>query len=393
MYQYFNDLQSKIILPSGVARHPSLLITIALCALTIIAAAALAKLICHVVCVVAEKIIVKHHALSARESVRDALVKHEVAGCLSSAAVPIVAGALVQTLPETISHIPEKIVGIIAVVVAVKLAKSALSAASDIYGSTAAAKKRPIKGIIQAAKAVVYGVAVLAAAAVIISRNPLALMGGVGAIAALLSFVFKDALLGLIAGINLTTSGTLRIGDHIQTENGVADGYVTDVALTTVKVRNLDLTESIIPAYTLTTGAFVNLRATEALTDGVSLRRICRSLVIDPADICFAVTEQDEENENAEFEPENEQTNIGALRNYMEAYTAQHPKITQEKPITARILQQTQTGIPIRLTAYAHCEDFSDYEQTMSELFEHFYARLPDFALSAAKPVKNITGV
>ena len=72
--------------------------------------------------------------------------------------------------------------------------------------------------------------------------------------------VFKDTILGFVAGIQLSANDMLRAGDWITMSKYGADGTVIEVTLNAVKVRNFDNTITTIPPYALVSDAFQNWR-------------------------------------------------------------------------------------------------------------------------------------
>ena len=58
--------------------------------------------------------------------------------------------------------------------------------------------------------------------------------------------VFKDSLLGLVAGIQLSTNDMVQVGDWIEMPKYGADGDIIDISLNTVKVQNFDKTITMI---------------------------------------------------------------------------------------------------------------------------------------------------
>jgi miniconductance mechanosensitive channel len=217
--------------------------------------------------------------------------------------------------------------------------------------------------------------------------------------------VFKDAILGLTAGIQLTTNRMLAIGDWLEMPKYGADGDVLEITLTTVKVQNWDKTITTIPTYALISDAFKNWRGmTES--DG---RRIKRSLYLDISTIRFCdeemlerfskiqfikeyidQTKQELRKYNKERRVDNSSlangrrmTNIGTFRAYIEAYLRNHPQINQGLTLLVRQLEPTPHGLPIQIYIFSKEKRWVPYEDIQSDLFDHFLAVLPEFDLQA----------
>jgi miniconductance mechanosensitive channel len=162
-----------------------------------------------------------------------------------------------------------------------------LNSIDQIYRNYPISKVRPIKGFLQVVKIVFYIIIGIILIGILMDQNPLLLIGGVGALAAVFSFVFKDSILGFIAGIQLTSNDMLRIGDWIEMPKYGADGDVVDITLNTVKVQNFDKTIVTLPAYSLISDSFKNWRGMTEFGG----RRIKRSIIIDINSIKFCTTQ------------------------------------------------------------------------------------------------------
>ena len=112
-------------------------------------------------------------------------------------------------------------------------------------------------------------------------------MAGLGASAAILMLVFKDSIMGLVSGVQLSANDMLRPGDWITMPKYNADGTVIEVTLNTVKVRNFDNTIITIPPYALVSDSFQNWRGMRE-SGG---RRVKRSVNLDVNSVCFCTPE------------------------------------------------------------------------------------------------------
>jgi miniconductance mechanosensitive channel len=288
-------------------------------------------------------------------------------------------------------------------VVVVIVINSLLDAFLDIYRSFTWSKQVPIKSFLQVIKLVVYFVGGLYLVALVMGKQPTVIFGSLGALTAVLMLVFKDAILGFTAGIQLTTNRMLSIGDWLEMPKYGADGDVLEITLTTVKVQNWDKTITTIPTYALISDAFRNWRGMSE-SDG---RRIKRSIHLDLNTIRFCDEEmlrrfvhihhlQDYiERKKKDIDHHNRvqkvddsslvngrrMTNIGTFRAYVVAYLRSHPMVNQEMTLLVRQLEPTPTGLPIQIYIFSKEKNWIPYEEIQSDLFDHFLAVLPAFDL------------
>lgn len=265
------------------------------------------------------------------------------------------------------------------------------------------AKARPIKGYIQVAQLVVHLLSAIVMVAVLIERSPLLLLSGLGALTAVLLLVFRDTLLSLVAGVQLSTHDLLRLGDWIEMPSLGADGEVIDIALHTVKVQNWDKTIVSIPTWRLIGESFKNWRGMSE-SGG---RRIKRALLIDQPSVRFlredevgrlgrfALIRDYLERKREEIRRWNEQlredglepvntrrlTNLGTFRAYCLAYLKHHPRIRQDMTLLVRQLAPTPTGLPLELYGFTDTTAWAEYESIQADIFDHLLAILPEFDL------------
>lgn len=261
----------------------------------------------------------------------------------------------------------------------------------------------PLKGIFQSLKlaaSVLIGIMIIS---LLIGKSPLILLSGLGAMTAVLMLVFKDPIMGLVAGIQLSANNMISLGDWLEMPKYGADGAVIDISLTTVKVRNWDNTVTTIPTYSLISDSFKNW---QAMTKSGG-RRIKRSLALDINSIHFLDKKQLDDLEKAhllapyiknkeseinqfnatlgnEYQiPLNQRgmTNIGTFRAYVEAYLKNHPNVHKQMTIMVRQLAPTSDGLPIEIYAFTNTTVWVQYEAIQSDIFDHIFAILPQFGL------------
>ena len=289
------------------------------------------------------------------------------------------------------------------VVVAVGVADGVLNAAVDILKASDLGQRLPLTSFLQVAKLMLYGLAFICALSVIIGKSPALLFSGLGAMTAVLMLVFKDPLLGLVAGIQLSANRMVTPGDWIEMPKYGADGDVLEVALTTVKVQNFDKTITTIPTYALISESFKNWRGMSE-SGG---RRIKRSLHIDISSIRFCddamlgrlaelhymadyLEEKREELDAWTAEHEGEPatslhprrlTNIGTFRAYVVAYLRNHPKIHPDLTFLVRQLAPTELGLPLEIYVFSSDQDWVAYEGIQADIFDHLLAVVSRFDL------------
>jgi miniconductance mechanosensitive channel len=278
-----------------------------------------------------------------------------------------------------------------------------LNSADDIYRSYEVSKNKPIKGYLQVVKIFIYVLGGIIIIATIIGQNPLFLLSGIGALTAVLLIVFKDSLLGLVAGVQLSSNDMVRLGDWIEMPQSGASGIVIDISLNIVKIENFDNTITTMPTYALVSESVKNWRG---MTQSGG-RRIERSLNIDTTSIAFCTDEMLKDFEKIhyltdyirkkkkEINDYNLQnnidtshavngrrlTNIGAFRAYILAYLKNHPKIHKEMTMMVRQLPPGEKGLPLEIYAFTNVTVWVDYENIQSDIFDHLLAIVPQFGL------------
>ncbi|MFT5837331.1 MAG: miniconductance mechanosensitive channel [Candidatus Azotimanducaceae bacterium] len=266
-------------------------------------------------------------------------------------------------------------------------------------------KRYPAKSLIQASKLVINLIGLIFVLASLLGKSPLVLFSGLGAVTAILLLIFKDAILGLVAGFQLSINNMVMVGDWIEMPARGADGEVIDVSLTIVKVQNWDKTITTIPTYALITDSFKNWRGMSEAGG----RRIKRSLYVDMRTIQFANEELLErfkrirrlrpylEAKLEEIQKYNDSvggdlselingrrlTNIGTFRAYCVAYLRSHPKLHQEMTLIVRQLDAGSQGLPIEIYVFSNDTAWANFEDIQGDIFDHFLSVLPEFGLSA----------
>lgn len=243
-------------------------------------------------------------------------------------------------------------------------------------------KDHTLQGVFQMLKIVVISIGAIVVVSIFFDKDPSNLLAGLGASAAILMLVFKDSILGLVAGIQLSANDMLRPGDWIAMPKYGADGFVTDVTLTTVKVQNWDNTITTIPPYALVSDSFQNWRG--MFSSGG--RRVKRSINIDTNSITFCEGELKKnliKKGLIKADEEQKQVNLTLFREWLEEWLRNHPAIHKEMTVMVRQLQPTAHGLPLELYFFSSNTAWVVYEHLQAEIFEYIYAILPEYGLKA----------
>jgi hypothetical protein len=241
-----------------------------------------------------------------------------------------------------------------------------------------------VKGIFQMFKLIVIGVGVIIALSLLIGKTPIAILTALGASAAVLSLVFKDTILGLVASIQLTANKMLERGDWITMPGRDLNGEVIDVSLTTVKVRNWDNSVTTVPPYSLITESFRNYRPMQ-LSGG---RRVDRAIFIDVNSVRFldkaeiTSLEADGLLAPSSVRESGREVNLGLLRGYLEHFLSTHPDVNPEMTYMVRQLTPTQSGLPLQLYFFTRTTVWVEHEHVAADIFDHVYATIGRFGLS-----------
>lgn len=314
----------------------------------------------------------------------DYLLNDKVLNDFSMLIAPLVVYVL---LPIAIPHVAImafmlKICKIYLIVILMKLLCSVISALYDISSAHDMLKNHSMKGFYQMLKLAVICLGSIIIIGIIIAKNPIVLLTGLGASTAILMLVFQDTIKGFVAGIQLMSNDMLRPGDWITMPKYGADGDVMEVTLTTVKVRNWDKTIINVPPYALVNDSFQNWRG---MFDNGG-RRIKRSINIDMNTVRFCTEKELEAYKQQPwmegFEATGKQeVNLYIFRHYVEYYLRHHPKVNPEMIMTVRQLQPTAEGMPIELYFFSADTAWLKYEHLQAEVFDHVLAMLHTFGL------------
>ena len=309
---------------------------------------------------------------------------------------PILTGTSLLPLSQTL-------ISVLFLIAGMMFLDAMLSALLAIYGKSAIAKEISITPFVQVLKLGLYFVTGILLLSLLLQKTPLYFLSGLGALTAVLMFVFKDVLMGFVAGIQLIANKMVAPKDWIEIPKYGADGDVIEITLTTVKVQNFDNTITTIPTYALINESFKNWRNMN-LSGG---RRIKRYVNIDLGSIKFCSSEMLEQfkriqlisqyiqNRQEEILVYNKKhqvdestlvngrrlTNIGVFRSYVEAYLRQHPMIHKDMTFLIRQLSPSENGLPIEIYVFCKDTNWTAYEAIQADIFDHILAVVPEFDL------------
>ena len=316
---------------------------------------------------------------------------------IHSLSVPIL-----SNFPSVIPLVHVAVKVFMVIVIASVLIK-ALKAFEEVSTNLPYFKDKPIVSYVQLANLMIYVVAVILIIATLLDRDPLALLGALGALTAVLMLVFKDTILGLVASIQLSSHDMIRVGDWVSMPKYGTDGDVLEITLNTVKVQNWDKTISTIPTYAFISGSFKNWRG---MTDSKG-RRIKRSFNIDMTSIKFCTDEEiaafkkvellkdyiesiqgeiathNDTNNNDKSSLLNGRnlTNIGLFREYGRQYLLGNENLRTDFTSMVRQLEPTENGLPIEVYCFSKNIDWVEYERIQADIFDHLLSSVSTFGL------------
>lgn len=336
----------------------------------------------------------------------DALLEHGVFRHIGRLVMGI---ALYLFLPEAFAGMDQLVtfvtglLSLYLIVIGVLILDALLNASQEIYNSFEVSREIPIRGFVQVAKLVIYFLALIFGISIVLGKTPLYLLSGLGALTAVLLLIFRDAILGFVAGIQLVANKMVAPGDWIEMPQYGADGDVEEVTLTVVKVRNWDKTITTIPTYALISDSFKNWRGMQesggrrikrAINIDLSTVQFCTEEMLERFDRIQYITEYirkkkreiSEHNRASEVSDESlvngrRMTNVGTFRAYVTAYLKNHPKINQEMTFLVRQLEPTANGLPIEIYVFSREKAWAEYEAIQADIFDHILAVVPEFDL------------
>ena len=267
--------------------------------------------------------------------------------------------------------------------------------------------KLPVKGIAQALKIVAWIITLILVLSALLNKEPIYFLGGLTALSAILLLIFKDAILGLVSGVQLSINDLVRVGDWISIPSQDVDGTVIDILLTTIRVQNWDNTIVNIPAYNLVANAFTNWRGMQES----GARRIKRAINIDVKTIRFLTDEDIDKlshlnllkdylarkkekinklNQTADEYNRHRLSNIGTFRAYCYEYLKNNPHISKDFTCMVRQLAPTSEGLPLEIYAFSNDINWENYEGIQADIFDHFLSIIGLFDLKVYQRISTM---
>ena len=407
MNEFLTQWVSKL---PGVSKYEALLVTVLSLVLIVLGAALTYFVVKRVLVYFINKL------FSSTETSRDdVFVKRKV---FNRIAYLVPAWLLYKLVPVALSdysflsNLFTTLVEIYLVLLVVMVIDSIINSLLDIYNTFAVSKRMPIQNFGQVIKLAVYFLALISILSFVLGKSPVKLFTGLGAMTAVLMLVFKDPILGFVAGLQLSYNKMVNIGDWVEMPQYNADGDIMEIGLTTVKVRNFDNTITTVPTQSLINESFKNWRGMQESAG----RRIKRAIYIDVNSISFCdeaalaryekvdyikeyvKSKKDEVNAYNQKNIANPDsaingrrlTNIGTFRAYITAYLKNHPNINQELTVMVRQLAPTDAGLPLEIYTFSSEKNWIKYEAIQADIFDHLFAVAKEFDLDVfQKPSGN----
>lgn len=358
--------------------------------------------------------LLKRTAKIKRFSIAELLVKNKFPRYLAmivpisiiKGTIPIIFNDFAATM-----SVANKMFNVFIVIYFILLISSIVNAFGDALKGRDTMKDKPIDSFTQLIKTFLYFIGGIIILSFFIGQDAGTILAGLGAASAILLLIFKDTILGLVASVQVSTNDMVRIGDWITMPKYGVDGDVIKINLTTVKILNFDKTITTIPPYSLVTEAFQNWRGmTEA-----GGRRIKRAVNIKQSTIRYISDEElenfkkiqllegyinEKKSELDAFNAETEAdrtlplngrnfTNMGLFRKYVELYLKNHPQVHKELLLLVRQLAPTAQGLPLELYLFTATTNWREYENIMSDIFDHVTAAVRYFDLEIFEDVSN----
>lgn len=237
-----------------------------------------------------------------------------------------------------------------------------------------------IKGVFQMVRLIIYGVTAIILVAALIGRSPMSILAALGGLAAVMMLVFKDTILGLVASVQISANHMLKKDDWIIMDSHNINGQVTDISLTTIRVKNWDNSITHIPPYAIVSESFRNYQ--NMLNEGG--RRVYRSILIDLNSVKFLTKEKLQDLANQGFVPENAAgitTNIGLLRAYLEHKIATDERVVKDMLHMVRQMEPTASGLPLQIYFFTSKTAWKEFEKVQSDFFDEVFACVHLFEL------------
>lgn len=341
--------------------------------------------------IIGNRIILKfiHHAAERTKSKwDDFLVKNHFfrrsLRFLVSIVMILIIERILEGYNESVVHGALIVTECLSIYFVMSVAISFIDTVNDIYMTMKRSKERSIKGYIQTIKIIIIVIAIILGISIIFNVDISKIFLSLATSAAILTFVFKDTLLGFVASIQLSAQDMVRLGDWVVMESKGANGTVIDMNVNTVKVLNWDNTITMLPIYMMVSDAFINWRSMEE-GDG---RRLTIPLRIDVNSVRTVSREEMQDLETSVFFSEyyddmmrlknvnsaDGTTNISLFRAYAESYLRANSSINEDMTLLVRYLPMDDSGMILQLYAFSREKTWAKYEAVVPQVTEQMLA-------------------
>ena len=315
------------------------------------------------------------------------LIEYNALRKMSAVIPPLIISALLPfafDYRSTWFTVSEKITWIYFFIALLFSVNAVLNSVGNVLMNKEQLQNRPMKGFIQIFQVIFSCVAIIVIISILINKSPLNLITGLGAFAAVLMLIFKDTILGFVAGVLLSENDMVHIGDWIEMPQNNVNGVVMDITLNIVKVQNFDNTISTVPPYTLVSSPFQNWRG--MVQSGG--RRVMKNITLDLTTLQFCTPEMLDRYRKeiplmADYQPEEGvvPTNSQVYRVYIERYLCSLPVVNQDLDLIISQKEATMYGVPIQVYFFSRNKVWKEYERIQSDIFDHLLAMVPKFDL------------
>ena len=324
-----------------------------------------------------------------KTQVDDILLSERVCRAFSHIVPPVIMTiALPYALHGTFEVIVIRLLQIYIIYAVCNFIAAFLRGIFDIFVQVKEQKAGSLKGVLQTFQIIVWFVGIILMTSTAMGRSPFYLITGLLSASVVMMLVFQDAIKGLVAGVQLAINDMVRVDDWITMPSRGVNGIVTEMTLSTVKVKNFDNTILTVQPYTLLTDTFQNWRGMKE-GDG---RRFNRSINIDVDSVKFLTAAQVADYQKKGYLPETahagEATNLEAFRGAIFKYLSERPEINNKLAMIVRHLPQTAEGIPIEILAFTFTKTWEEYEEVQARMVEYMLARTKEFGI---KPYQRIS--
>ncbi len=318
-------------------------------------------------------------------------------------AIYFLAPLLLEAADPALLDVIQRIVLFIVLWLVVITINSLFNALNAIYEASSLFRGEPIQGYLDLLKILVILAAIVISISLFTGQSVLVLLGGLGAVMAVLLLIFRDTLLSFVASVQIQSNDLVKEGDWLEVPSYGADGDVVNMALHTVTIQNWDKTLTMIPTYKLMEVPYKNWRGMEE-SGG---RRIKRSVYIDLNSVRFVDAELIDrldkidlvreylQNQLAKTAQRNidlgitadtpiespQVTNIEVFQAYVQHYLKSRPDLHQGMTLLVRQLPPGPNGLPIEVYGFTKTTDWAEYEAIQAEIVDHLLASIPAFGL------------